>query len=249
MSDNGVVTEPRHQSPQHKLNTARTNIVKSYLTAVAEPPHLLPDRDERLAEVEERIRTVKDSIELLELLQSRLELTGQVEAVVPSQLLQQFLSIAADWAEANGISYAAFQSLGVPPVVLRAAGMAAKGTRLPSQVVYEQSLAVGRPGGSAHSTRPMISDVELQKRVARLLPDIPGQKAVGDEVGVSQHSVGRIIRILIKKGWVRQTLLAGSDDGRPGRRQYQYELLVDLDTIVEPDEPDDLNGASDDPDD
>lgn len=88
-----------------------------------------PDEIERAADqIQAQADEAASSVAALRLVQRAIELrevanelreTGGV-----NEIEQTFIAVAAEWAEANGISYAAFRSMGVTAGVLRAAGIA-----------------------------------------------------------------------------------------------------------------------------
>ena len=68
-----------------------------------------------------------DPLKRLQLTQEQLDLEAELAAgestVDISALEQEFIASAAAYASRKGISYGAFRSVGVPPAVLRAAGI------------------------------------------------------------------------------------------------------------------------------
>ncbi|HMC51211.1 MAG TPA: hypothetical protein VKI64_00510 [Acidimicrobiales bacterium] len=68
-----------------------------------------------------------DSLSRLLLTQERMnlesELTAMVEGADPSELEDEFVKVAAGYGSRKGISYAAWRGAGVPPNVLKRAGV------------------------------------------------------------------------------------------------------------------------------
>jgi signal transduction histidine kinase len=68
-----------------------------------------------------------DQLKKLHLIQERLdlerELSGMQEAVDLTELEKEFAESARPYSERKGISYAAWRQLGVPPAVLKKAGI------------------------------------------------------------------------------------------------------------------------------
>jgi len=82
--------------------------------------------DKQLAAVEERLPTAS-AISRLSLVQDRINLLAAKEALLDEVDLSgyedEFVSVARDYGERKGISYAAWRELGVPAPVLRRAGI------------------------------------------------------------------------------------------------------------------------------
>jgi hypothetical protein len=104
--------------------------VRLYLLALEDPSKM---RDEaRIKKLQAAVDSAKDPID-------KLKAIGELEraqAVDISQFRTDFVRVARSWAEANGVSAAAFQALGVPAEDLRAAGLIgggrSRGTRAAS---------------------------------------------------------------------------------------------------------------------
>jgi len=68
-----------------------------------------------------------DALKRLQLTQERLNLSEELEnmdsGVDLSELEAEFTSVAKDYAERKGITYAAFREIGVPAAVLKKAGI------------------------------------------------------------------------------------------------------------------------------
>jgi chromosome segregation ATPase len=108
-------------------------VVRAYLRAVGRNrPQRGRPRDpklveRRLAEVERQIEQKVDPIEVLELVQRRLELQEELETLRSRtdviQLTDGFVAVAAAYGERKNISYEAWRELGVPSTILRRAGI------------------------------------------------------------------------------------------------------------------------------
>jgi len=82
--------------------------------------------EKRLATVEEAI-DASDRITTLKLAQERLDLVAELETMAAddgvAELEEDFIAVAAKYGSRQGISYAAWREVGVPPDVLRRAGI------------------------------------------------------------------------------------------------------------------------------
>ena len=80
----------------------------------------------RLDKIEDDLATA-DQLKRLQLIQERLDLTAELEAVNTkvdlTALEDEFVKAAASYSQRKGISYAAWRELGVEPVVLKRAGI------------------------------------------------------------------------------------------------------------------------------
>lgn len=82
----------------------------------------------RLAQITERLDAgVTDPIEELKLTQERLSIMQLVEMFAVEQ---QFVEVALQYSEANGITYNAWREMGVEANILASAGLQPKGTQL-----------------------------------------------------------------------------------------------------------------------
>jgi len=109
-----------------------SRVVRRYLEALAANK---PKRGRRrtVSSVQRRLATVEqalasaDRITMLKLSQERLDLMNELEAMSAddgmAELEDDFIGIAAKYANRQGISYAAWREVGVPPDVLRRAGI------------------------------------------------------------------------------------------------------------------------------
>jgi hypothetical protein len=99
--------------------------VRLYLLALEDPAKM---RDEaQIKKLQAAVDSAKDPID-------KLKAIGELEraqAVDISSFRADFVRVARSWAEANGVSAAAFQALGVPAEDLRAAGLIGGGRSRP----------------------------------------------------------------------------------------------------------------------
>lgn len=126
----------RTMSDEHKAalaeGRAQGRAVRAYLEALeANKPKRgrkrTPDSiKKRLDKITVELETA-DPLKRLQLTQEQLDLEGELAAgetkVDLSALEKDFIEAAASYASRKGISYSAFRSVGVPPAVLRAAGI------------------------------------------------------------------------------------------------------------------------------
>jgi len=109
-----------------------SRVVRRYLEALAanKPKRgrrrTVSSVQRRLAAVEQALASA-DRITMLKLSQERLDLMNELEAMSAddgmTELEDDFIGIAAKYANRQGISYAAWREVGVPPDVLRRAGI------------------------------------------------------------------------------------------------------------------------------
>jgi hypothetical protein len=82
--------------------------------------------DKRLTAIDKALETA-NPIKRLSLIQERLDLLNEKESlegnVDLSAFEDEFVSAAAGYSERKGISYAAWRSMGVPPAILKRAGI------------------------------------------------------------------------------------------------------------------------------
>lgn len=80
----------------------------------------------RLAKIDTEIDTV-DPLTRVQLIQERIDLNSELDTlenkVDMSALEADFVAYAADYSNRKGISYAAWRELGVPPAILKSAGI------------------------------------------------------------------------------------------------------------------------------
>lgn len=106
--------------------------IKAYLEALGgrKPgrPVTKDSVEKRLATIEGRLKTEKDPLKRVDLLQSRIEASNALASVADSvdltSMEEGFSKVAKDYGARKGISYAAWRSAGVPAVILKKAGIA-----------------------------------------------------------------------------------------------------------------------------
>jgi len=123
-------------SPQHKealaLGREQGRVVRRYLEALeAHRPKRGRKRTpesikKQLAALDQKLAAA-DPLNRLLLTQERMDLEAEVtakeEALDPTELEDEFVQAAADYGRRKGISYAAWRGAGVPPTVLKQAGI------------------------------------------------------------------------------------------------------------------------------
>jgi hypothetical protein len=126
----------RTMSKEHKaalaLGRAEGSAVRRYLDALeAHKPKRGRKRtpesiERRLAAIENSIDDA-DRLTALKLAQERMDLQDELAAMAPEndldELAAEFIEVAANYSERQGISYAAWREAGVPAAVLRDAGI------------------------------------------------------------------------------------------------------------------------------
>lgn len=122
-------------SAEHKAALAQgrreSRAIKGYLQALANRrpgrPVTPASLSKRISEFEERIAKEPDPLRAVELRQQRIELEvalAKAKAVADMPSLEEaFIANARTYSERKGISYAAWREAGVPPGVLRKAGI------------------------------------------------------------------------------------------------------------------------------
>jgi hypothetical protein len=122
-------------SDEHKraLAQGRTEAraIKAYLEALAarKPgrPVTKESLEKRITSVNERIASTDNPLEVVDLIQSRLDIEKSLEQVqdeVQIDVLEGgFLANAASYSERKGVTYTAWREFGVPAAVLRKAGI------------------------------------------------------------------------------------------------------------------------------
>ena len=109
-----------------------SRIVRRYLEALAATKpkrgrrRTMSSVEKRLAAVEEAIESA-DRITMLKLSQERLDLINELESMAVDdgmkEIEEDFVAIAAQYGNRQGISYAAWREVGVQPDVLRRAAI------------------------------------------------------------------------------------------------------------------------------
>lgn len=121
---------------EHKAALAQgrreARAIKAYLAALAQPkrrgrpitPEVLEDR---IASLDERIRSESDPLKRVDLIQARLDTEEALEsaraAADLADLEAGFVEYAAAYSERKGISYTAWREAGVPATALKSAGI------------------------------------------------------------------------------------------------------------------------------
>lgn len=125
-------------SEEHKKSLAvgreQSRIVKDYLSALeAHQPRRgrkrTPDTiEKRIAQISDRLDFEDDPLTRLQLVSEREQLEHELSRLQGQnelpELEKKFVRVAADYANRKGITYTAFRQVGVPPDVLRTAGLA-----------------------------------------------------------------------------------------------------------------------------
>jgi hypothetical protein len=128
---------PKHpMTPEHKAALAKGRVegrvVREYLEALrANKPS--PGRkrtpesvSKRLAMIDREL-TDADPVKELRLVQERLDLRAELDAFSHTVDIgareTEFVKVAKSYSQRNGVSYAAWRSVGVTPVVLKSAGI------------------------------------------------------------------------------------------------------------------------------
>jgi hypothetical protein len=130
----------RTVTDQHKAAMAegrtQSRSIASYLEALEthKPKRgrkRTPDSiDKRLAAIDKSLETA-NPIKRLSLIQERLDLLNEKESlegnVDLSEFEDEFIAAAKGYSDRKGISYAAWRELGVPPAILKRAGISRAG--------------------------------------------------------------------------------------------------------------------------
>jgi hypothetical protein len=129
-SSGGGMTKAHKEALATGRNESR--IVRRYLEALAATKPKRGRRrttssvEKRLAAVEEAIESA-DRITMLKLSQERLDLINELESMAVDdgmkEIEEDFVAIAAQYGNRQGISYAAWREVGVQPDVLRRAAI------------------------------------------------------------------------------------------------------------------------------
>lgn len=123
-------------SKEHKAALARGRqqgaVVRRYLEAIEEHKprrgrKVTPEQlQERIDALNEKLQTA-DAGTRLSLVQERMDLETQLRASgsenILDELEKEFVQVAVPYAQSKGITYQAFREVGVPPRVLKDAGL------------------------------------------------------------------------------------------------------------------------------
>ncbi len=174
--------------------------IRDYLKFLADPKSM---RDEtEVLRLEAAANTADDPIEKLRLL-SAAQRAGEVDG---AHFEQAFVANARSWANAEGVTPDAFRTVGVPPHVLAAAGLAKE---RPAQAK-----------GAAKRTRSAAVSVET---VTANVPDGPfSVRALMESSGASLQTVRKAVRGMLAAGELIDLGLDRDWDGR-GRTPTLYQ--------------------------
>lgn len=177
--------------------------VRNYLTALKDPQSL---RDEdRIAELEKQLVAATDAIERVTL---RQQLRDAQNPDTPHHE-EEFVTHAKAWADAHGISAAAFLAEGVPTAVLRRAGFS----------VSQTPRGGSRRGRKSASGRTRVSAEQVR---AALPKGTFTAKGVQDRTGASSAVVRRVVQQEVQAGNVTP-VGPDPDHQGPGRSPVLYK--------------------------
>lgn len=145
-------------SDEHKaalaVGRAQSRVVRDYLAAVrANKPKRGRKRTtesitSRLAQIDAELAGADPLVEvklIQERMNLRLELENKDTAVDIDALEKEFVGVARDYSDRQGISYAAWREFGLSPAVLRKAGITASGAARPVRQATETSASKTAP--------------------------------------------------------------------------------------------------------
>ena len=203
------------QSPRSQRGTPSESevAVRDYLTFLSDPASLVDPA--LISRLESEVASAKDPVDKLRSI-AALE---QAKTADPQRYERAFVEQAKIWASAEGVPASAFQEMGVPDDVLRAAGI----------IVGGRSRRGGgqRPATSTRSTlstrRPAIRTAELESGILSL-SDPFSVKDVAERVGGSTVTVKAAIDRLEAQGKV---VPAGERPGNRGRASRTWTVAVE----------------------
>lgn len=131
-------------------STAAEEAVRNYLVVLKDPDSLRDE--ERVSELEAQLGSTTDPIERV-MLQQQLREARRPET---HHYEDAFVTHAKAWADAHGISVAAFLAEGVAPAVLRRAGFSVSGARAGRRGDRRGRKATGRSRVSADQVRAAL---------------------------------------------------------------------------------------------
>ena len=184
--------------------------VRDYLTFLSNPASLVDPA--LISRLESDVASAKDPVDKLRSI-AALE---QAKTADPQRYERAFVEQAKIWASAEDVPASAFQEMGVPDDVLRAAGI----------VVGGRSRRGGgqKPATSTRSTRrPAIRTAELESGILSL-SDPFSVKDVSERVGGSTVTVKAAIDRLEAQGKV---VAAGERPGNRGRASRTWTVAVE----------------------
>jgi hypothetical protein len=185
------------------VTKSQDDAVRTYLLSLQNPDVLVDDN--KVKELEKRIEKESDPAKRLELREQRRKLGDPAEA--KNQAQEAFVKHAKSWADDKGISPDSFREEGVPPAVLREAGLMPKRGR------------GSRRSGSATRSRvssETVRDALKKKRGAFTI------NQVQEETGASVGMVRNVINEAEKAGEVTKDGTDPNHQG-PGRAPIVYK--------------------------
>ena len=200
------------QSPRSQRDAPSESevAVRDYLTFLSDPGSLVDPA--LISRLESDVASAKDPVDKLRSIAA----LDQAKTADPQRYERAFVEQAKIWASAEGVPASAFQEMGVPDDVLRAAGI----------VVGGRSRRGGgqRPAASTRSTRrPAIRTAELESGILSL-SDPFSVKDVSERVGGSTVTVKAAIDRLEAQGKV---VAAGERPGNRGRASRTWTVAVE----------------------
>ena len=108
---------------------SETAVVQRYLKLLEErattPPLDVAALESKLAKIRVKLATTLDPLERVQLVQAEMDVDAELANDDHRLRLaeQAFIDVAAAWARRKGISYEALREVGVPPYVLKRAGI------------------------------------------------------------------------------------------------------------------------------
>lgn len=176
--------------------------VRQYLLYLEDPSKLRDE--EKIKQAEAAVRSATDPIERLKA-HAALE---RAQAVDGSEYREAFIRSARAWADANGVSAAAFQALGVPEQDLRAAGILGRG----------RGRTTRARGGQPGPRRGRVTIEDIKRRVPsgeftlRQLQEI---------TGASPATIRKAVSEMVDKGEIKE-LGPDQSHGRRGKAPILY---------------------------
>src|SRR5687768_14473261 len=104
-------------------STAQETAIRNYLTYLNDPDSLVDQA--LIRKLASEVDKAKDPVDKLRAI-AQLETAQRAD---PTVYRQGFVDNAKAWSETEGVPISAFERMGVPPDVLRDAGLTAKGRR------------------------------------------------------------------------------------------------------------------------
>lgn len=146
---------------QQQKKDSREDTVNLYLQALTDPSTLVDsDEVDRLTEQLSETDTPVDRLRL----QSQLEAAQNPD---PSHLEGDFVAVAKEWADDNGISAESFASFGVPKRVLKDAGFTVSGGKSDGQRVSRETVAKAMVNAGRFTLPQIASDTGASRQTVR----------------------------------------------------------------------------------